>query len=111
MDYEEACRIREEIVDGIRPEWKKVKRNEIPDAPGAREYWRARNESSEVMRHLADEQDVPYFRLARTRGHSMHMPDSSIEAQAHVMERARQHYLNAVDELDAATHDHEEMER
>lgn len=120
MDYGEAKRIRKEIVDGIRPEWEKVKgspwdmaANEIPDAPGARKYWRARNASRGVMRNLANENEDLNAELAGIPGYTSYMQDSYPlnEEQAHVMECASRNFLAACAELDAATRDHEEMER
>lgn len=108
MKYGEARVIRDEIVKHIRPEWKKVKANPwdmaanvVPDAPGAKLYWRARNASKGVMQNLLNEMED--FNAAHEgQGFSTHMTDEYelTAEQSHVMERAAENFREACRQAD-----------
>lgn len=61
MTLSECRAIREQIVNAVRPEWKKAKANkwdaeptQVPDAPGAKLYWSARNDSKNIRQCQAN---------------------------------------------------------
>ena len=63
MMVSELRRFRAEVVDALKshPQWHKVKRHRydlvvsvVPDAPGARTYWRIRNGTKGLARKYAN---------------------------------------------------------
>jgi hypothetical protein len=102
MLYVDARAVREEIVSGILPEWKKVEAhawdtvpNMVPPTRGAKQYWKARNGSKNVMSALRNEQEE--LNAAHIEGLSTRTPGDAMLSveQTHAMRCAMENYRQA----------------